>query len=105
MRRSQHASPLSWQMHYSQVGRGQDTRLLSAVDYPTGMRDEVIYQDEGLRFPAASGQNNYLPVVLKHHHLPGGEGSARARLSQMVLCALLNKKWSPPDVVIIPIRR
>ncbi|HGJ5905262.1 MAG TPA: RHS repeat-associated core domain-containing protein [Arsenophonus nasoniae] len=72
-RRTQSGPALSWQMQYSQAGQRQEYRLLSAVDYPTGMRDEVTYHGtEGLRFPTASGRTDYLPVVLRHRHLPGG---------------------------------
>ncbi|QBX68329.1 RHS repeat-associated core domain-containing protein [Serratia quinivorans] len=46
--------------------------LLTGVKYPTGMTDNVVYnQAEGLHYPAASGITARLPVVLTHTRNPG----------------------------------
>lgn len=51
---------------------GMSYLLLTSVKYPTGMRDNVFYnQAEGLRYPVASGITELLPVVLTHTRNPG----------------------------------
>lgn len=63
---------LYWYFTYDAVGPGQSTLLLTGVDYPTGMKERVEYnQAEGLRFPEASGLN-WLPAVVSHIIQPGG---------------------------------
>ncbi|MGG1905411.1 RHS repeat-associated core domain-containing protein [Enterobacter ludwigii] len=63
---------LYWYFHYDLVGPGMGSFHLSGIDYPTGMKDRVIYnQVDGLHFPYESGLN-WLPVVISHTRTPGG---------------------------------
>jgi len=62
---------LQWFFEYSQVD-GSRGLLLTHIKYPTGMTEEVQYnQDLGLPFPDASDNGN-LPAVLSHTRTPGG---------------------------------
>lgn len=59
--------------HFSyDVISGMTGLLLTSVKYPTGMKDDVVYnRQEGLRYPAASGITDRLPVVFTHTRNPG----------------------------------
>lgn len=63
---------LYWYFHYDLGGPGMSTFYLTGIDYPTGMKDRVIYnQVEGLRFPEQSGLD-WLPAVISYTRSPGG---------------------------------
>lgn len=62
---------MKWYFSYELL-EGMTDLLLTEVKYPTGMTDNVVYnQLEGLRYPESSGFNERLPVVLTHTRDPG----------------------------------
>ena len=66
-------TPLTWYFLYDAVD-GEEHLVLTGVDYPTGMRDRVVYsQIDGLQYPDVSGISSRLPAVLSHTRSPGGD--------------------------------
>lgn len=64
---------LQWSFAYQSVGK---LNLLSQVQAPTGLVEQVQYQDQVQRFPNGSPIKTALPAVVRHTVLPGADQPA-----------------------------
>lgn len=61
---------LQWDFDYQQVGQ---RNLLCQVQAPTGLLEQVQYQDQVQRFPNSALVKGALPAVVRHRVLPGAD--------------------------------
>ncbi|EJL88507.1 Rhs family protein [Herbaspirillum sp. CF444] len=71
---------LSTTLEYQTLSSGGDTvSWLNSIHHPTGLLEEVKYQDDAIQFASSAGRSSGLPAVVRYEQTPGAGQAAIVR--------------------------